>query len=82
MSKYRRTRYGKKKTVGYGWVGRWRDGRLGWVLPDHLGCGTNQPYDRDYLRPDDKLVLCKITVEVVSRSDGRCIGTRWGQLSS
>jgi hypothetical protein len=74
MSKYRKTELGEDKTVGYGWVARWRDGSLGYILPDHLGHGNNKPAQKDWFPPGMKGVLCKITVEVVGRSDGRRIG--------
>lgn len=74
MSKNRRTSYGKDKTVGYGWVARWRDDEtLGWLLPEHLPPWNSQPRPTNY-NAGTKLVLCRITVEVVKRSDGKSIG--------
>lgn len=66
----RRTEFGISKTVGYGWVGRWRDDTLGWFLPSHLGCGVNEPQTTDW-NNGEKAVLCKINVEQVFGSDGR-----------
>ena len=71
MSKYRPTSFGKEVTVGYGWVARWEDGTLGYLLPNHLGSGTNTPAAEDWVPPNEEMVLCKITVEVQPRKDGR-----------
>lgn len=70
MAKYRRTKFGMKKSVGYGFVGKWRDGTLGWCLPKHLAQGNNTP-DIEPWNQNEKAVLCKITVEKVMRKDGR-----------
>jgi hypothetical protein len=70
----------KDKTTGYGFVGRWRDGTLGWILPDYLsgysrGSYTEPPSPRFHksARPIDRAVLCRITIEVVKDSRGRSI---------
>lgn len=76
MSKYRRTYFHKRVTMGHGWVARWPDGTLGWLMPTHLGQGNNTPERQDWWPDQVDLVLCKITVEVVRRKDGRVIGRR------
>lgn len=68
-----------RKTAGYGWVGQWLDGDLGWVLPDHLSGyarQTDSPNPRNYVRNKDRLVLCRITVEAVLDKRGRRITRR------
>lgn len=66
----------ERKTVGYGYVGRWRDGTLGWMLPAHLG-GYARPAEppsdlfQQIALPKDRVVLCRITVEVIKDSLGR-----------
>lgn len=81
MSKSNRAR-GTKKTVGYGFVGRWMDGTLGWWLPNHISGMPREraePYnpclDDLYNKPEN-LVLCKITVEQVFGKNGRVIGRK------
>ncbi len=67
------------KAVGFGWVGRWSDGTIGWILPDHLLCypkGTEAPDHRPYVDPDKRLVRCRITVEVLKDRCGRPITRR------
>lgn len=71
------------KTVGYGYVGRWQDKVIGWALPSYI-----HPYNRRGLaeqpsqlfhenaQPDDRAVLCRITVEVVKDKLGREITRR------
>lgn len=55
-------------TVGYGYVGRWHDGTLGWFLPTHL-LGYNirlpEPPDSQGFAKGELFELCKITVEKV-----------------
>lgn len=65
------------RSVGYGYVGRWNDGRIGWFLP----CFTSHPrrspaessMPADY---PDPVFLCRVTVEVVRDSRGRAITRR------
>ncbi len=73
MSKYRKTVFGEDKTVGHGWVAIWADGTLGHILPSSLGHGNNMPDWEPWMGANTELVLCKITVEVERRSDGRLI---------
>ena len=60
---------GISKSVGFGWVGRRPDGRLGLMLPETLGFskGISDIPPEDKLRndPDAEVCLCKITVELV-----------------
>lgn len=71
-----RKKKSRTRTVGYGYVGRWMDGTLGWAMPEHLDSygrrHTNKP-DRKvkrYMR-DEPVYLCKITVQVVKDKRGR-----------
>lgn len=64
------------KTVGYGFVGHWVDGRLGWNMPDHLegyNGYTEAPTMRNLYGRHKPHVLCRITVEQVLDSRGRPI---------
>ena len=71
-----------KKVEGTGWVGFWLDGTLGWNLPAYLcGYSNNEfPMDREYLKDDDELILCKITVTPVKDTLGRKIVRKAGTL--
>ncbi|MHA1573257.1 MAG: hypothetical protein ACTSX8_04625 [Alphaproteobacteria bacterium] len=64
------------KTVGFGWVGRWDDGTIGWILPavltGHVG-NINTPPHNSYAGPDVRLVKCRITIEVIKDKRGRPI---------
>lgn len=83
MSKYRKTTFGKHKTVGYGWVGKWSNPRstFGWAMPSHLGWPPNRPpLDRAWIRKGDMFFLCRITVQAVKDSQGRLIRRSAGQL--
>lgn len=60
----------KTKNVSYGYVGFWRNGALGWLLPVHAagGKGYTEPPNRfaaEYVRDEDLFALCRITIEVV-----------------
>lgn len=67
------------KTVGFGYVGRFNSGDLGWFLPNHLvGSINNEPINDGvtaYFSNEDgeSFVLCRITVEQVFDSMGRPI---------
>lgn len=71
---------GTEKSVSYGYVGRYRNGRLGWLCPefltgardrpDHLSgqqCGAGRFHD------ETAFVLCRITVEVVPGARRRIV---------
>jgi hypothetical protein len=75
MSIKRESKSGKEKSVGYGYVGVWNTGDLGWVLPEHLTCNSfsREFPDKDFIYPEDDLFLCKITVELVKDRKGRPI---------
>ena len=70
------------KTVGFGYVGKWRNEGPGWFLPHHL---VGSPYGNEPPNPDasmyvsedgETFVLCRITVEQVFGVDGRAITRR------
>jgi hypothetical protein len=66
----------KTKTVGFGYVNRWRDGSLGWYLPQHL-CGLSRRF-AERPNPNERVkhepaFLCKITVIQVFNKRGRPI---------
>lgn len=63
------------KTTGRGWVGRWRDGGIGWVMPAHLtGRGIDRPStDLRYVSDEDTFILCEITVKMVKNKNGKPI---------
>jgi hypothetical protein len=71
-----------KRTVGYGYVGKWRDETLGFFLPDQLAGHARHigiepvPHDRSWVYPEDVGYLCKITVEQVFAKNGRPITRR------
>lgn len=61
----------KNKYIGYGWVGRWKDGKIGWNLPEYL---EDKPEELTYYdgvpkyKPwlvNQKFWKCKITIEVL-----------------
>lgn len=56
----------KRKTVGYGYVGEWHNGKLGWFLPKHLSEGqTSRPTETFSTMRGESGVFCKITIEEV-----------------
>jgi len=62
---------GKNKTVGYGYVGEWSDGTLGWCLPNHIS-GTSREEETEpcashpeWSNIGEPSYLCKITIERV-----------------
>ena len=70
-----------EREEGFGYVGRWIDGQLGWFLPKHMtpivrseaaarrgvrGHAINNQYTKG-----QRLVLCRITIEPVLDSKGR-----------
>jgi hypothetical protein len=62
----------KTKTIGQGWVGRWRDGTLGWFLPNHCS-GYKNGADRwndDPIIKDEKVYLCSITIKQKFKKNG------------
>lgn len=64
---------GLTKTVGYGYVGRWIHGHLGWSMPRWLTGTTGElerPEPTDW-NTGERHVLCRITVEVVTDERGR-----------
>lgn len=64
----------KDREIGYGWVGRWKDGSLGWVLPDHMDNQSNRPdTSRSYIPDDCKLEYCRIEIVAKRNILGRPI---------
>lgn len=69
------------KTVGFGYVGRWKNGDVGWFMPRMVGGRhDNEPPNDDaskFVGDDgETFVLCRITVEQVFASNGRAITRR------
>lgn len=70
--------------VGYGYVGEWSDGTIGWWLPRHVSgyAGQTEPPNEDSIihsgtaDAGDPFYLCRITVERLARSDGRAVTRR------
>ena len=63
----------KTKTVGYGWVSKWKEGTLGWFLPAHL-CGyngSNEIFNGHECQKGEMAYLCRIEVKQVFDSKGR-----------
>lgn len=59
-----------RTTVGYGYVGVWRNGDVGWFMPRHVWPDPGQRYAPSQPAEDpnaagDMAVLCKITIEPV-----------------
>jgi len=77
---------GERRTVTYGYVGRWNDGTLGWFLPSHA-TGVNgdndapSEYALEMSTPGDRFVLCRIQIDQVFDARGREITRRGGQKS-
>ena len=69
----------EKKSVGYGFVGVWQDGKLGWYMPRHLAGHSRKncepPADGE-TQKGTTAYLCKITVELVKAKNGRLITRR------
>lgn len=62
-----------KKEVGYGYVGLWSDGTLGWCLPEHLSPYIKYPQK---ITAEDWNVgewsyKCKITIEPIKNEKGK-----------
>lgn len=77
MSKRRKGTATKRKTVGYGYVGRWNDDALGWCLPAHVTSydieRPSETFNRNANIDEDRAVLCRITVEQIFDSKQRPI---------
>lgn len=68
----------KDRVTGYGYVGRWRDGIIGWSIPPCLAPINTRDRPREasaffdrFSLTTDRAVLCKITIEVVHDKLGR-----------
>ena len=69
----RRGKITKTKSTGYGYVGKWRDGTLGWFMPKHLdGYGNMKPNPEDW-NIGETGYLCKITIKLMKDKLGRNI---------
>ena len=72
----------RAKAVGYGFVGQWADGTIGWCLPEHMASGSliepPSRIGRANSTRADRFLLCRITVAVVRDSLGRSITRRGG----
>ena len=66
----RKVKAGKQKTAGYGFVGRWADGTLGWAMPTHLGASVIEHPRPAIWNRGEPSYLCRITVEQVFDSRG------------
>lgn len=71
----------KEKVVGYGYVGRWGDGTLGWFLPMHLSSYGEKypaiPSGNKYEFCHGELAeKCKITIEPLKNKNGKPIRRR------
>lgn len=65
----------KTEVVGKGYVGRWKDGTLGWFMPKCLTGfkrDREKPAAHDYNR-GEKSYLCEISVKQVFDKRGRPI---------
>jgi len=59
-----------EKIVGYGYVGRWMEGGIGWAMPAFLHSDNTidkpeEPVTTNYTSENDFAELCRITIEVV-----------------
>jgi hypothetical protein len=67
---------GHDRSIGYGYVGRWKTGEIGWFLPDHVIGAT------DYVEPPsitaeeaakgEKFELCRIMDRLDSAQRSLC----------
>lgn len=65
------------RSVGYGYVGRWLDGDIGWWLPSFGGHPRRSPGESSMpAECDEPVFLCRVTIEVVRDSRGRPITRR------
>jgi hypothetical protein len=61
----------KNTIVGYGYVGVWADGTLGWCLPDHLHSSNSVRRNQrcaphpEWSNIGEPSYLCKITIQRV-----------------
>ena len=71
-----------KKVVGYGYTGLWQSGKPGWWMPDFINnSDTRRRPSRKFkereldtsIGVNNRLYLCKITVQIVKDKRGRPI---------
>lgn len=67
-----------KPTTGYGYVGVWSDGSIGWFMPRHIDSRYARNYPSSpapdmprYAGKRERAFLCKITVTPVTDKRGR-----------
>jgi hypothetical protein len=80
MGKKFKKKRNKDKVISYGYVGRWRDGTLGWSCPSIVrGYRDRQlrekPEVQDF-NENQPHYLCKITIELVKNKKGKHIMKR------
>lgn len=71
----------QQKSVGYGYVGEWSDGKLGWFLPTHMsGNQTKTRFNADpatrhpgWSNIGETSYLCRITIVRLKNSKGKFI---------
>ena len=71
----------KDKTVGYGYVGRWSDGTLGWFMPMCMSNNSERhpyiPSGKEYSFCWGELAeKCRITIEPIKNHKGLPIRRR------
>ncbi len=70
-----------QKIIAYAYVGKWRDGTLGWVVPNYLHSQNTEKYPRKpdlrthFVPDDNKFFLAKITIEPVKQSKRKLVRT-------
>ncbi len=67
-----KSKFTKDKAVGYGFVGEWNNGTIGWCLPSHLSNGSNTVEKRPWNVGEDSF-YCRITIERMKNKKGKYI---------
>ena len=68
-----------KKTIGYGFIGVWANGSVGWMGLSHIGGSREYPDmpvdspDRKEIMKGERLFMCKVTVTPLLDKKGRPI---------
>ena len=66
-----------KATRGFGYVGAWDDGCIGWFLPSHIGKWNSrqrpEPPNDHHCLAGGRTFLCEITIRPVKDKLGRPI---------
>jgi hypothetical protein len=79
----------QRRRIGYGYVGAWQDGTLGWCLPLHLDTSSRDKPPRwlrkspnkcaphpDWSNIGEPSYLCEITIKLILDKRGRPIVRR------